>query len=199
MDKDFIPTFDQNYLERMAVRGQSFRIMFEAVQKIRKNEYFILETGCLRYEDNWFWDGMSTHVFDQFVGLHGGRVSSIDINRSNIEVAQRYCSARTTFYCGDSVKVLYQLAKQGDLENIDLLYLDSFDLDKKNHLPSAFHHMKEISCVLPLLKQGTVICVDDNIVVDNKKIGKGVLVAELMNNIGAKMLFDGYQMVWQLQ
>lgn len=196
--RDFLPRFDAEFLERLAVRGPSFRVMLEELQKARTEGHFILETGCLRIPDNWFWDGMSTYVFDQFAQLHGGRVLSIDIRRDNIEVARRYCSARSSFICADSVNALHLLSRQDDLPTVDLLYLDSFDLDKKNPFPSAFHHVKELAAIMPKLRPGTIVCVDDNMVIDGKPVGKGYLVAEFMDNVGAAKLFDGYQMIWRL-
>jgi hypothetical protein len=194
----FMPTFDTLYLERLAVRGPSFRLMLELLESKKKSEYFILETGCLRIPDNWFWDGMSTYVFDQFVGFHGGSVLSIDISRDNVEVARRHCSPRVKFICSDSVKFLYDVSLTDQLPEIDLLYLDSFDLDKQNPFPSAFHHVKELAAIMRKLRPGVIVCVDDNMTFQGKDVGKGLLVDEFMKNIGAQKLFDGYQMIWRM-
>ena len=91
----------------------------------------------------------------------------------------------------DSVEFLYKYKPN---EDIDLLYLDSYDLDWKNPTPSALHHMKELCAIIPQLKKGCIILIDDN----NNNIGKGQFVSNFLDNIGAKLLFSEYQIAYEL-
>ena len=95
----------------------------------------------------------------------------------------------------DSVSALHALT-QIVSKQIDLLYLDSFDLDPNNPLPSAIHHALELTAVRPLIGPGTIICVDDYAV--GSSGGKGMIVDRFMSNIRAKVLYSGYQKVWRL-
>ena len=74
------------------------------------------------------------------------------------------------------------------------MYLDSFDFDMANPHPSSLHHIFELAAIMPCLKQGTMICVDDNF----GTIGKGGYVKEFMDLINKQRVYAGYQWVWKL-
>ena len=75
------------------------------------------------------------------------------------------------------------------------MYLDSFDLDQKNPHPSMLHHIKEIAAIMKNTMPGTIIAIDDHI---SDEVGKGNYVKSFMNDIDAKLIHDGYQIIWQL-
>jgi hypothetical protein len=96
-------------------------------------------------------------------------------------------------------------------QTIDLLYLDSFDLDMTYWQPSAIHHLKELAVAIRALRADSLVVVDDcpstadftlednntiNFVTSPKIGGKGRLVAEFANSIGAKCIFADYQAGW---
>ena len=97
------------------------------------------------------------------------------------------------------------------LEFLDLLYLDSFDVDFDDPLPSVIHHLKELRAIAPLVSLETLVVVDDSPssfigVPDGDKPvqpirpprigGKGRLIAEYADQIGAERLFAEYQCGW---
>jgi hypothetical protein len=89
-------------------------------------EPYIVETGCVRLEDDWG-GGMSTLVFSNFVADFGGRVTSIDISKENTELCAKVCKEydeHLELIVSDSVKQLSSIPKD---TTIDLLYLDSYD------------------------------------------------------------------------
>ena len=47
-------------------------------------------------------------------------------------------------------------------QHIDLLNLDSYDVDFKNPNDSAMHHLKELLAAAPLISKDTLILVDDS-------------------------------------
>mmetsp|Transcript_4438 Transcript_4438/g.7109 ORF Transcript_4438/g.7109 Transcript_4438/m.7109 type:complete len:374 (-) Transcript_4438:116-1237(-) len=112
------------------------------------------------------------------------RVFSVDISQRNCMNCQSLVSNTTKVVCRDSVKFLHDFQP-----TVDVLYLDSFDLDWNNPHPSALHHIKELCASLKNLKPGSLIIVDDNA----QGVGKGVYVRDFMENIGAQVLFDDYQ------
>jgi len=114
---------------------------------------------------------------------------------------------------GDSVAFLHAFADSppAALASLDLLYLDSFDHDYANPLPSSLHLLKELVAAAPLLHAGTLVVVNDSplsvhgvpledgrfhLVMNPTVGGKGRLVAEYAAQIGAEPLFQGYQCGW---
>ena len=173
-------------------RNPSFLKMIEHIGRI--DNPLIIETGCARQENNYDGDGMSTLIFNEFSKIKG-EFWSVDINPDNIEFAKKYCD-NTHLVCSDSVKFLYDLNKELVRNNrkIDLLYLDSYDFDMGNPHPSSLHHILELTAIMPSLREGTMICVDDNF----GNIGKGGYVHQFMLALGKERVYDGYQWIWIL-
>ena len=127
------------------------------------------------------------------------------INTRRPSAAQWFLNAYQ-FILEDSVAFLKSL----DVFPIDLLYLDSFDLDMNYPLPSAIHHLKELVAIAPMISSETLVVVDDSptaliAVPDGKDqfktlgrriAGKGQLIAEYAEAIGVKPYFVGYQCGW---
>lgn len=180
-------------------RASSFTIVFEELDKMKKTDYTIVETGCMRADhgDMAFGDdGASTYIFDDFINYYDGQVISVDICQDNVDHANKKTSDRTTAYCEDSVSFLWDM---GLKTKIDFLYLDSYDIERDNPHPSQLHHVKELCAVIKHLRKGSIICVDDHdAFFTGGQIGKGNYVKEFMEAIGAELLYEGYQIVWKL-
>jgi hypothetical protein len=183
----------QELVNKTKKRSPSFAIMINHVGAI--HEPLIVETGCARKENNFEGDGMSTTIFDTFVDYHGGEFYSVDINSDNVRFAAS-TAKKANLTCSDSVKFLYNQSKVWVAQNrkIDLLYLDSFDFDRKNSHPSSLHHIFELAAIMPCLREGTMVCVDDNF----GTVGKGLYVKEFMDLIGKERIYTGYQWIWKL-
>jgi len=192
----------QELVNKTTKRGPSFAMMLNHVGQIQNP--LIVETGCARQEDNFEGDGMSTTIFDTFVDYHGGDFYSVDINPDNVKFASSQ-TKKANIFCGDSVSYLYYQSQSWQAQNrkIDLLYLDSYDFDLSNPHPSSLHHLLELAAIMPCLKPGTMICVDDNpqcVDKDNNPVdmGKGLYVKQFMDSISKDRIYDGYQWVWKL-
>ncbi|MEI6740809.1 MAG: hypothetical protein WCK74_10930 [Gemmatimonadaceae bacterium] len=192
----FLPRFDTEFFPRLSERGPTFRLMFEFLEMRHQGPYLIVETGTARQPGNWL-DGQSTVLFDQFVQLHGGSVYSVDINAEACAAARTITSPQTHVVCNDSVRFLWDFCKGG--RPIDLLYLDSYDLNVQDPFPSAFHHVKELTACIASLQRGTLIAIDDNLLQpDGRRVGKGMLVSQFLQEIGASRLMDSHQTLWML-
>ena len=61
----------------------------------------------------------------------------------------------------DSISYLEALS-DGVVEQIDLLYLDSYDFSVPDPMPSQLHHFRELNAVYKRLSKNVSIAVDDN-------------------------------------
>ena len=186
-------------------RATSLSMVFELLDEKKVKDFFIVETGCMRADHGQLAlgdDGASTYIFDDFINYYDGEVASVDINPANVAHAQKMVSDRTTVYCSDSVEFLWNIPEK---RKIDLLYLDSYDFEPDNPIPSQKHHLKELTAVMKNLRKGSIIMVDDNANTPEfewfTKIaqgGKAGFVKEFMKDIGAELLLDEYQIIWRL-
>jgi hypothetical protein len=179
---------------RLAQRAEGFAALFGALAGHRQP--LIVETGCLRIPGNWQGDGQSTFQFDAYVRSNGGHLVSIDILPESIDTARRACSSAANLVCNDSVAALYALSRllPGPAA---LVYLDSYDLDLADPMPSAIHHALELAAVRPLLGPGSLVCIDDYGVGDQSG-GKGLIVDRFFTAIRATVLHSGYQKLWRV-
>jgi len=170
-------------------RKATFRKMFTHLYELNRPDYIIIETGTARSPTvNWSGDGMSTILFDFFILLFGGILISIDLSDEALHMAASHTSSHINYMCGDSVAILHQLKRHPQITRIDLLYLDSYDVDWENPHPSALHHMKELCAVQPL-SSGCMVVIDDN----RGDVGKGQYVSNYFAAIGIQPVFNQYQ------
>lgn len=198
----FLPKYDETYAPLLGGRARTFRAMLEALEQRKAEQtdfsgFFIVETGTIRIEDNWAGDGQATRLFDAFVEHHGGRVLSVDIDPKASQIARALVnSERVQVVCGESVAHLAINLPDAEVKKIDLLYLDSYDIDWNRPHPSALHHVFELMTVWRRLPAGSLVAVDDN-----KKetgIGKGMYVREFLERVGATLVVDDYQIIYKL-
>jgi predicted O-methyltransferase YrrM len=188
----FLDTFEQKYAPHLGQRTSTFREMFLYLESLNKDFYTILETGTTRATGNFIGDGCSTVMFDEYINTKkDGIVYTVDINAAACSVARSVTSPKTSVVLGDSVKFLSNFNFP---EQIDLLYLDSFDFDFNNPHPSSFHHIKELTTVYARLRSGVMIVVDDNFTDGS---GKGKYVREFLDDVGDHLVSDSYQLVYR--
>jgi hypothetical protein len=178
-------------------RAEGFDIIFAYLESLNQEQYHIIETGTLRNPDNWK-DGQSALLFTEFVKHYSGTVRSVDIDPVAVDTANSSIKSKCfCSYCSDSVKWLEQ---QTDLNNVDLFYLDSWDVKWNDDSGSAEHHLKEFLAIEPHLKLGAMIVIDDNarFLETNARTGKGRRIAEYLESKGILPLYDAYQIIYKL-
>jgi hypothetical protein len=203
---DWVDNFDKKYGLLLDVvltkhnglykRRNGFKLIFSLLLSIKKENFLILETGTLRNPDNWT-DGQSAFLFTEFVDHFNGNVISVDIDEDACRSAKSFISSkRFSVTCADSLE---WIPKQ-PLENVDLFYLDSYDVSwKKNqtdHLSSE-HHLKEFLLIEPYLTANKIVVIDDNAFFDNERKGKGSKIFEYLKNKGKLPLYDEYQIIYK--
>lgn len=151
----------------------------------------IVETGTARYGlSNCLGDGCSTMIFGEWAKNHAAEFYSVDIDPESIMNAENDLGDLKTFIhliCNDSITFLTNFSRP-----IDFLYLDSFDLDLNDPLPSQEHHLKEIIAAYPWLHSNSIVMIDD---CDFPCGGKGKLAIEYLLDKGWEIIASGYQVI----
>ncbi|WP_440613618.1 hypothetical protein [Candidatus Pelagibacter sp. HIMB1748] len=204
--------------DRLGIRKKSFSMIFEYLDK-QEGPINIVETGCLRIENNFEGDGQSTLQFDKYTlsRENGSKVYTVDINPNATKVCKSVVSKNVEVNTGDSVTYLVELMERFNKENkkVTLFYLDSFDVDWQSSDRSAAHHLKELTAIINHISEKALVVVDDAPILMPMKIennryipisnkpapgpfigGKGYLVNEFANAYGAKIYFSDYQTAW---
>lgn len=177
-------------------RAVGFDIIFRLLLNQKLSNFGIVETGTLRTPGNWV-DGQSAKLFTEFVDQHGGWMRSVDIDPKACQTARDHItSANFSVEQSDSVA---WLAQQTDLNQVDLFYLDSWDVDWMDDTASADHHLREFQTIEPHLKPGCVVALDDNSrwVNNYRRTGKGRRVVEYLQDQNHLPIYDEYQIIFQ--
>jgi hypothetical protein len=135
------------------LRTRTWQTLLEAARALRR-PLTILETGTSRDND-------STWIFHRLIRETGGTVHSFDLDQNLCtfvsEAAARLgCSNEMIVHCRDSVTGIQEFPG-----TIDVLYLDSQDIDFANPEPSMIHHVRELRAALPKLSQRAIVAFDD--------------------------------------
>jgi hypothetical protein len=182
--------------EGLYQRAAGFDLVFAHLESLSQTQYHIIETGTLRNPGNWK-DGQSARLFTEFVEHHGGTMRSVDIDPVAVASARgAITSDRFESTCQDSV--LY-LATQLDLDQIDLFYLDSYDVKWNDDHLSAAHHLMEFQTIEPHLKSGALVVIDDNSRFRDSgtRTGKGHYIADYLAAKGIEPVYDAYQIIYK--
>jgi hypothetical protein len=167
------------------------RPTFELAMRLMadRNHRTLVETGTSRYgPENCHNDGCSTIVLARWALFNPGMsLDSVDVSPRNVETARFNVRdfSMAKVHCSDSIPFLQSLDKR-----IDFLYLDSFDIDTNNPLPSQHHHLKEIIAAYDKLHRDSVVLLDD---CGLPRKGKCGLVEEFLLGRGWQVLLSGYQ------
>jgi FkbM family methyltransferase len=210
---DFWRFFDHIARPRLAWRADSFGKVFSYLDRLDR-PVVIVETGCVRRKEAWEADGQSTILFDKYAEFHSGSLLlSVDIDPAATALCRSLVRPEVQIHTGDSVAFLRALvdARPPQAKPIDLLYLDSFDVDLHNPLPSANHALKELLTAAPLLSHEALVVVDNSplsllgtanpdgsmTLIDTPRTGgKGRLISEYATQTGAELYFADYQSAW---
>jgi hypothetical protein len=208
---NFWKFFEADAYPNLAIRQHSLRYVFEHLDR-KNGPVFIVETGCVRKANHWG-DGQSTVLFDRFASQWpGSAMYSVDIDANATALCKTLVSSMPQIHTGDSVSFLRHLAKNPPdrFRHLDVLYLDSYDIDFANPHLSALHHMKELVAASSLIDPDTLLVIDDSplegIFIQSEKnvrfvtqpeiSGKGKYIAAYAKTIGLTPVFTGYQAGW---
>ncbi len=115
----------------------------------------IFETGTAA------WGTQSTLLFSSYIAAHGGEVVTVDTRLSPARHSRERTTQSVRYVVGDSVSVMARPWACRYLASADLVYLDSWDVDVQDPLPSAVHGLREFLTCADKLKPGAMVLVDD--------------------------------------
>lgn len=131
----------------------TFKELFKNMCEIK--EPVIIETGIASSGTS------STYLFNEYIKKYGGRFFSVDTNRNLVDQHQGNMCPGTSLVCDNSVKFLNDWVKINKEKKVDVVYLDSYDLDWYNYQPSAMHGLYEYIALIPSLQTGSLLLIDD--------------------------------------
>lgn len=180
----------------LASRAQGFEAIFENLLKASQKPYLIVETGTIRTIDNFKGDGMSTFLFDGFANQFGGEVWTCDISPIGSGLVSSFCSERVIPVTSDSVLFLESF-KRLSKRKINLLYLDSLDLDGPEQDQASTHAAMEYEAIKSCLAKKSIVAVDDAVSPEGDlREGKAKDVVKLLERDGFQCIFDSKHTVW---
>ncbi len=148
-----------NKYEMFSMKGDAkhlnyltFRDLFKEMNE--KHDLIILESGIASAGTQ------STYLFNEYIRKYGGRFWSVDINSELVDRHRGNMCPGTTLVCNDSVNFFRDWVKYEN-KNPDVIYLDSYDLDFYNPIPSGQHGLNEYRALLPSIKKDTLLLIDD--------------------------------------
>jgi hypothetical protein len=169
----------------------------------------IMETGMSA------WGTDSTRLFDAYVRSFGGALWSVDLSPVPVERLRGQVGPTTTLACEDSVSFLERWVAEHPGVQLDVVYLDSWDVDFADPLPAGEHCLRELKAIEPALGRGTLMLVDDtpgsledvpegvrdDAIRAHAKHGvwpgKGMLLDSYLAHTSAEKLRHGYQVLYR--
>lgn len=179
---------EANSLSHYVDRHHGFDRLLKEVRR-RFSNPLVVETGCIRSEEDWRGSGFSTYLLGAFLERNGGRLISVDNDRDHCEFARSKMGEMrcVTVECGDSVAFLDRFDRP-----IDVLLLDSLD----TWVPgSSEHAVREVQAALGNLHQSSLVMFDDTVRGCGGFSGKGALAVPWLLTQGWEILYSGYQTV----
>jgi hypothetical protein len=150
----------------------------------------IVETGCIRSEEDFKGAGFSTLVLGLFAASHGGELISIDHEPAHCDFARR-----TVAYLGEAVEVIETDSVEwlaGNRRRIDVLHLDSRDSDQ---VGCAEQGLCEIQAAEDRLHRASIVVFDDSCYANGGFIGLGALGVPWLLERGWRILHSGHQTI----
>ncbi len=186
----------RTYSEINHINKEMFTKLLNNFDRTKLN---ILETGSSAHGTN------SSMLFINYVKKFGGSFKTVDINSDIKSKFNHLIIDNIEFYTDDSIQFIKNLAPD-TIKNLDVIYLDSFDLDIKNPQPSEQHGLNEFLLLNKFIKKGTLIAIDDTpkdfnlFDAGNNKLdhipGKGALVLDYIKKQGGyETLYHHYSVI----
>ncbi len=187
--QQFVRDWERGYPNALSTyvdRHQSYDRLFVEIKR-RFIDPIIVETGCIRAEEDWRGAGFSTYLFATLLHRRGGKLVSLDNRQEHINFAAKMTGEMgcVNFRCADSVECLRSFDGR-----IDVLVLDSLDTTVAGH---ADHALLELQAALPFLHPQSLVLLDDTVYKSGAFHGKGEKAVPWLISNGWRIMYSGYQ------
>jgi hypothetical protein len=200
----FLKYSDQNHICRDTLHL--------ALLNLNHKPSLIIETGSSAWGTN------SSLLFDSYVNSFGGQFITVDIRIEPLVKLKKLCSPNTLLNCDDSINFINKWVANNRNVSIDLLYLDSWDVNWKDPNPSEIHGIAEFLAASNNLSEGSMLLVDDTPLDPSLFLGsaehksqfiqyfeksgfypgKGSLIKPILTSINrGYVLKHAYQLLWK--
>ena len=174
-----------------------------ALRRLGSSPSLIVETGSSA------WGTDSSRLFDSYVRRFGGFFYTVDIREEAQQALASSLGPSSRTFVSDSIEFLQKLELPIGFDKIDLLYLDSFDLDTGFPEPAMNHGLREFEAAEKFLGEGSIVVIDDTPVdpclldarattyFEERGIvpGKGSLVLNYVDSKKYKIIYQHYNVV----
>jgi hypothetical protein len=172
-------------LSRFIDRHRSSEKILTALQRPRP---LMIETGCIRAEEDWGGAGFSTYFFGGAIELLGGHLHSIELSPKNAEFARRWTR------CFGPTVIVHAEHSHDFLrrwhEPMDVFLSDSADVGSPSYQENC---LVECQLAAPNVRSDGLIAIDDCVWADGEWIGKGTLAVQWLLEHGWSVSYSGYQ------
>jgi hypothetical protein len=152
---DNLDKLEDFHFNTFSTRDHINRIgMTVALRLLKERPSLILETGTSA------WGTDSSRLWASYVRSCGGSFATVDI-RTEPSATLPDLNGVAQFHVGDSIQFLHDFKFPSEFSSVDLVYLDSWDLDLSDPDPSMEHGLAEWKATERLLGKGSVVMIDD--------------------------------------
>ena len=125
----------------------------------------------------------STTLWDSWIRKFGGKLTTIDIDPSRKLIGQSRWSSQTQAVVSDSANYLKNWKIHHPNQTIDVVYLDSWDVDWHNPTPCQKHGLAEFEAIIPCLSNHAWILIDDTPKDPSWLPDRGAIYQYVSNNV----------------
>jgi hypothetical protein len=198
-----------HFAKRSELNHVNYASMRDLLVRMGGRPQTIMETGMSA------WGTDSTRLFDSYVRSFGGALWSVDLSPVPVQRLTGQVSEHTTLACDDSVAFLERWVDEHPGQQLDVVYLDSWDVDFADPMPAGEHCLRELQAIEPALGPGTLMLVDDtpgsleDVPASFRDVapavferygawpGKGMLLDPHLEHTSAEKLRHGYQVLYR--
>jgi len=150
IEADTYDMFSNNGVKKH-INYLTFKKLFENMKDLKEPN--ILESGIASAGTQ------STYLFNEYIKKYGGRFWSVDTNKYLVDKHKGNMCPGTQLIQNDSVTFFKEWSTNNREANV--IYLDSYDLDFYDYEPSGKHGLSEYNALKPVIKENTLLLIDD--------------------------------------
>ena len=159
----------------MAIQGFQNQELFErSIGYFNNKPINIFETGSSAK-----WGTNSSILFDSYIKKFGGSFITVDLRGEANNYLKKRFSKNSLSFVDDSINFIRSF-ENDFFKKVDLVYLDSYDLDINNPDPSMNHCLEEFLLLDKKIKINSLVVIDDT---PNEEAFNRYMKQHLRNNI----------------